>query len=427
MVLIWERGFGKRRFSFLMMEDIMKEKYAALLLEKCLDLKNSTYLYISYPKEVEEFAYFMKEFAEKRGIKVKLGLEDASLIVDTLLKTSLEDIAFNPLFQRTEWNEVAKDGGAILFIETVTEDYFSKVPKDKFEELMRTRRNTKPIYDEKLDTKELSWCIAAYPCEHWAKKLFPNDNDAYQKLLELLYHVCMIDLESPILAWEEELERSRKRALYLNSLSIKQLHYQNGLGTNFTVELPEHYQFCSAGEKNAYGIDTIVNMPSYEVFTSPNYRTTEGVIYSSKPLFYQGRKIDEFSLTFSNGKVVDMTAKEGYEILKGIVEGEESSSYLGEVALVDFHSPISDTGKVFETTLLDENASCHIALGCGFSEAIIDGKNMTEEERYKKGINKSKTHVDFMIGTSDLMIEAITTKGEKILIFKDGDFYFPSK
>lgn len=400
----------------------MKEKYGKVLLEKCLDLRNSSYLYIHYQKESEEFAYLVKSLAEQKGIDVKLGLEDLEKIVSELDKTKIEEISSNPLFLRTEWNEVAKEGGAILFLETVTEDYFKDIDSKKFEELMRARRNSKPIYDEKLNTKELSWCIAAYPSKYWANELFPNDESGLERLFELLYHVCMIDTEDPIKAWEEELEKSRKKAEYLNSLNIKSLQYKNSLGTNFTVELPTNYQFCSAGEMNAYGVETIVNMPSYEVFTSPDYRTTEGVIYSSKPLYYQGRKIDEFSLTFSKGRVVSMTAKEGLDILKGIVEGEESSHYLGEVALVDYHSPISDTGKVFETTLLDENASCHVALGCGFSEAIKNGEKLTEEERCEKGINKSKTHVDFMIGTSDLIIEAITIDNQVVTIFQNGDF-----
>lgn len=404
----------------------MKEKYADVLLEKCLDLKHSKYLYIHYPKECEEFALFVKEVAEKKGILVKLGLEDVFKIAETLKHTPFEEIEKNPLFLRTEWNEVAKEGGAILFLETVMEDYFKGVDSKKFEELMRARRNSKPIYDEKLDTKELSWCIASYPSEYWAKELFPKEENGLEKLFSLLYHVCMIDRENPVKAWEEELENSRKKAAYLNSLSIKKLHYQNSLGTDFTVELPMHYQFCSAGERNAYGVETIVNMPSYEVFTSPYYLSTEGTIYSSKPLFYQGRKIDSFCLTFSKGKVIKMEAKEGLEVLKGIVEGEENSSFLGEIALVDFHSPISDTKKVFETTLLDENASCHVALGCGFSEAIIGGEKMTEEERYQLGINKAKTHVDFMIGTSDLKIEATLQDGRVIPIFLNGDFVYSS-
>jgi len=287
---------------------------------------------------------------------------------------------------------------------------------------MKARRNSKPIYNEKLDSKELSWCIASYPSKCWAEQLFPNDFNGYQKLLDLIYQVSMVDRENPVEAWTQELENSRKRANYLNSLKIKKLHYENSLGTSFTVSLPSAYQFCSAGEIDAYGKEIIVNMPSYEIFTSPDYRTTEGIIYSSKPLFYQGKKIDDFYLVFKEGKVVELKARVGEDILRGIVYGEENSCYLGEIALVNTNSPISKTGYIFQTTLLDENASCHVALGCGFSEAIVDGVQMTEEERYEKGINKSKTHVDFMIGTPDLKIEALTEDGKTIIIFENGNF-----
>lgn len=400
----------------------MKEKYALLLLDKCLDLENSSYLYIHYPKEVEDFATIVKKVAEAKGIMVELGLEEETVIAQELLKTNLEDISSNPLFTRENWNRVAKENGAILFLETVLEDSYQNVDTARFEELMKARRNSKPIYNEKLDSKELSWCIASYPSKCWAEQLFPNDFNGYQKLLDLIYQVSMVDRENPVEAWTQELENSRKRANYLNSLKIKKLHYENSLGTSFTVSLPSAYQFCSAGEIDAYGKEIIVNMPSYEIFTSPDYRTTEGIIYSSKPLFYQGKKIDDFYLVFKEGKVVELKARVGEDILRGIVYGEENSCYLGEIVLVNTNSPISKTGYIFQTTLLDENASCHVALGCGFSEAIVDGVQMTEEERYEKGINKSKTHVDFMIGTPDLKIEALTEDGKTIIIFENGNF-----
>lgn len=400
----------------------MKEKYALLLLDKCLDLENSSYLYIHYPKEVEDFATIVKKVAEAKGIMVELGLEEETVIAQELLKTNLEDISSNPLFTRENWNRVAKENGAILFLETVLEDSYQNVDTARFEELMKARRNSKPIYNEKLDSKELSWCIASYPSKCWAEQLFPNDFNGYQKLLDLIYQVSMVDRENPVEAWTQELENSRKRANYLNSLKIKKLHYENSLGTSFTVSLPSAYQFCSAGEIDAYGKEIIVNMPSYEIFTSPDYRTAEGIIYSSKPLFYQGKKIDDFYLVFKEGKVVELKARVGEDILRGIVYGEENSCYLGEIALVNTNSPISKTGYIFQTTLLDENASCHVALGCGFSEAIVDGVQMTEEERYEKGINKSKTHVDFMIGTPDLKIEALTEDGKTIIIFENGNF-----
>ena len=164
----------------------------------------------------------------------------------------------------------------------------------------------------------------------------------------------------------------------------------------------------------------LVNMPSYEVFTTPDYRYTEGIVYSSKPLLYGGGIVDDFYIKFENGKVVDYDAKVGKDILKGIIESDDNSCYLGECALVDFNSPISNTGKVFKTTLFDENASCHLALGDGFNLTIPNGINMSRDELLERGINQSNNHVDFMIGTEDLVIEAITPDGT-IKIF-DGNF-----
>jgi len=165
----------------------------------------------------------------------------------------------------------------------------------------------------------------------------------------------------------------------------------------------------------------LVNMPSYEIFTSPNYKKTSGIVYSAKPLIYGGGKIDEFYIEFKEGKVINYDAKQGKEILRQIIESDENSCYLGEVALVNNNSPISNTNLVFGTTLFDENASCHLALGDGFPDSLKEGLTMTKEELLRKGINQSKNHVDFMIGTKDLEIEAETKDGV-VQIFKDGNF-----
>ncbi len=401
----------------------MDEKYARLLLEYCLDSKNSKYVYVHYQEEVEEFIPYLEKEAKRLSIPLVLGKENPSQIREELDKTPLEQMKTKDIFSRKEWNKVAEEGGALLFLETVSEDVFSSVENEKFEELMRIRRTSKPIYDRKLMNKELSWCIAPYPSKYWAHLLFPTEENGYEKLKNILEQVCLLK-ENPLLAWKQELKQAKERATYLNSLSLKTLHYQNNLGTDFTVELPLGYQFSHAGEQDAFGENIMVNMPSYEVFTSPHYLKTEGTIYSSRPLYYQGRRIHNFYLVFKKGRVVEFHAEEGEDILRGIIEGEEASHYLGEIALVNDNSPISNTGLVFNTTLLDENASCHVALGSGFSESLIGGEKMTEEERYQRGINKGTTHVDFMIGTPDLKIEGITSNGKVIPIFENSNFFF---
>ena len=197
------------------------------------------------------------------------------------------------------------------------------------------------------------------------------------------------------------------------------MHYKNSLGTNLRVEMPENSIWNSAASDGAE--KTIVNMPSYEIFSSPNYLKTNGIVYSSRPLVYGGGVVEDFHIEFKDGKVINYDAKKGKEILKEIIESDSNSCYLGEVALVNNDSPISNTNLVFGTTLFDENASCHLALGDGFSDSIKNGLNMTKKELLENGINQSKNHVDFMIGTDDLEIEAETKDGI-ILIFKKGNF-----
>ena len=223
--------------------------------------------------------------------------------------------------------------------------------------------------------------------------------------------------KDPLQAWTDHLEKQGKIQEYLNNLNIKRLHYKNSLGTNLEVTLPDNYLYSSALDT-----DVIVNMPSYEVFTSPIWNKTEGIVYASKPLMYNGGLIEDFWIKFEHGKAVSYDAKKGKEILKSIIDSDDHSCYLGECALVENNSPIAKENIIYGTTLIDENASCHLALGAGFAECIKDGLNMKDDELLRRGINISKNHVDFMIGTKDLTIEAITKDNKKVPIFTNGNF-----
>ena len=224
----------------------------------------------------------------------------------------------------------------------------------------------------------------------------------------------LCDKEDPIKEWNEKSEKNKKIVDKLNDLKIKTLHYKNKLGTDFKISFNENI-WCGASTKTKDGRDIIVNMPTEEVFTTPNKYTANGIVYSSKPLVYNSSLIDKFFIEFKDGKVINFDAKIGKDILKSIIE-IENGNYLGEVALVDKLSPINLSNILFFETLYDENASCHLALGDGFPECIKSEKSLDE-----LGVNKSKTHVDFMIGTDDLEIIA-ELENEKKLIMKNGTF-----
>jgi len=207
----------------------------------------------------------------------------------------------------------------------------------------------------------------------------------------------------------------------LTDLNIKELHYQSSNGTDLKVELPENAIWCG-GSSKIKGENPIVNLPTEEVFTTPNKFKTNGKVYTSLPLVHSGIIIKDIMLEFKNGKVVNFDASEGKEELQNIITFDEESSMLGEIALVDKNSKIAMSNVLFYETLYDENASCHIALGRGFKECLVNGDNLTKEELEEIGYNTSKNHVDMMIGTKDLNIKAITYDNEEILIFKDGSF-----
>lgn len=395
----------------------MDNKYIDLLLKRCLNFDKSKSLLISYNKLNKDFVDEIVNEAHNMGIDDIYREEiDEYYKHDLLKKLSLDEIKEDDYFKAKIWNEYAKKDASFLFIESEIPGLMDDIEPDKIALSSYIRRTTKPIYNKKRDNGTLSWCIAAYPNEIWAKYIFGDTNDSYDKLKDVIFKMCMIDNVNPIESWNNFLNETDKRVQKLNGMHINKLHYQNSLGTNLYIELPNNSLWCSAAEDNR-----IVNMPSYEVFTSPNYLKTEGIVYASLPLMHNGVLIKDFYIEFKNGKVINFDAKEGKDVLKGIIESDPNACYLGECALVNNDSPISNTGLIFNTTLFDENASCHLALGAGFSECLQDGLKMNEDDLLKNGINQSKNHVDFMIGTKDMHIDAII--GDKIVtIFDNGNF-----
>lgn len=294
----------------------------------------------------------------------------------------------------------------------------SDIPNEKVGKMHAKIEKTIPYYRANVTRYTFPWCIAAVPNERWAKSIFGDTKDAYLKLYLNILKMCMVDTEDPILSWDEFINNSNGYIRKLNALGIRRMHYKNSLGTNLSVDIPASAKWLNQDK----GVGKmIVNMPSYEIFSTPDYRKTEGIVYSSRPLLYSGCYIDDFFLEFHNGKVIRYGAKKGLDLLEQLIHETENADYLGEVALVPYDSPISNTGLVFNHTLFDENASCHLALGRGFPKCFETNRELSFEELNKLGMNVSLAHVDFMMGTSDLEIEAETNMGRK-LIFKDGNF-----
>ena len=398
----------------------LENKYVNLLIDRCLSFKKSNSLFINYYSDNDAFVEKLVTSAKSRGIEdIYLDRNDKEERHQKLLQ-SVEEINNDDYFDDAIWDEYAKKNAAFLMLSTEFPGYFADIPSENMTAAALKSRTSKPLYKLKQLTNEISWCIAVIPNKIWAKKKFPDlsEDDAYNEYFKLMCHCTMVDKENPIEEWNKFLDRQRMLVSKLNELQITKMHYTNSLGTDLVIGLsPDALWQCAGYE----GEDVIVNMPTYEVFTSPDYRLTEGVVYASKPLMYGGALVDKFWVKFKNGKVVDYDAEVGKEILKGIIESDEYSCFLGECALVDKNTAIAQTNFVYGETCLDENASCHIALGDAFPECLKGAEDESIDERRERGLNHSDNHVDFMIGTDDLNIVAETKNGE-MLIFKNGEF-----
>ena len=282
-------------------------------------------------------------------------------------------------------------------------------------------------FHDYTSSNKIRWALGAYPNVAWAKKMFPelSKKQAMDKLWEYIMKTVRLDCENPVQEWHDHQDRITKRCKILNEAKIDSFTYKNSLGTNLTVGMPKGYLFCGGAEAGALdGVMFTANMPTEEVFSCPDRNRVDGKVYSSMPLCVNGAIVKDFWFEFKNGRIVDYGAKEGYENLKNIVETDDGSHYLGEIALVGYNSPIRNLNTLFYKTLFDENASCHFAIGACYPTCIENGGNMTTEELLQKGLNDSLEHVDFMIGTADLTITAKTVDGKEIKVFENGDWVF---
>ena len=295
------------------------------------------------------------------------------------------------------------------------------------EKMAKARQMQYPIlkpYRDRRENKD-QWCIAAVPGAAWAKKVFPGmrTSTAMEKLWEAILTTSRVT-DDPVKAWDEHNADLQGRCDYLNSLHIRSLHYTAENGTDLTVGMIPEAVWCGGGETSLQGIFFNPNIPTEECFISPMRGQAEGIVYASKPLSYRGQLIENFSVRFENGKVVEVKAEKGEELLKTMVSMDEGAAYLGECALVPQKSPISESGLLFYNTLFDENAACHLALGMGFADTIRDFQNKTLDECRALGVNDSMIHEDFMIGCDSMNIDAICEDGKVVPIFRGGNWAF---
>jgi len=321
-----------------------------------------------------------------------------------------------------------QNGDALLSIAGANPDLLGGLDTEFVGNMQRTHLENWGPVSEKVTTNAINWCVVAAAGEDWAKKIFPNlpVQEAQEKLWKAIFESTRIDQPDPIAAWNTHILNLRERANYLQAKQYTALHYK-APGTDFTLGLPYGHRWISAQSLAQNGIAFTANMPTEEVFTLPDRNRADGVISATFPLSYSGTLIEDFQVTFENGRITKVTAKNGEAALQKLVDTDEGSHRLGEVALVPASSPIGQRGHLFYNTLYDENASCHIAIGRAYRFTLTGGEELNDEEFISAGGNVSLQHVDFMIGSAKMDIDGINKDGSREPVMRQGEWAFKAK
>ena len=408
------------------MKKSVLKKYAKLIVEVGGNVQKGQYVELLIGVEQELLASYIVEECYKHGAyRVIVRWQSDKTAKVAYKKASIKALSTFEDFEIEKQRYLSTKLPVMIYVESSDPDAMKGVNQAK---IAKVSQNIYPIIKpfRKQRENKYQWIIAGAASPEWAKKVFPNLPK--KKAVEALWDAILKTsrcTDDPIKAWKEHNADLAKRMNALNSMNLDYLHYTSSNGTDFKVWLLPNVNWLAGGEV-ALGSNIYYNpnIPSEEVFTSPCKGKAEGIVYSTKPLSYQGELIEDFSVRFENGKAVEVHAKKGEELLKHMISMDENAAYLGECALVPYDSPINNTGILFYNTLYDENAACHLALGRGFTNLVKDYEKYTEEELLAMGINDSQIHVDFMIGSKDLSIVGYTRDGKKVQIFKDGNWAF---
>ena len=405
-----------------MNQDTLK-KYAPTLLKYGVNLQEDQTLVISVDVENKDFAVIVTEEAYRLGAKEVVLNWRCSPIARQRLLHANESVLEKPANWIPEfYKQYIDDKAAFLSLISANPKALEGIPTDRISLQSRNLNKVLSFYHTAIMNSSVTWCVASVPTVLWANLLGyeGSDEEKINQLWATLLKLCRIEGIEPKDTYRHHMAKLRRRCEALNKLDLKSLRYTCENGTDLLLELPEGHIWLGGEESSKDGTIFNANIPTEEVFSAPQYNGVNGVVHSTKPLIYHGNTISDFSFTFKEGKIVEYTAKEGYEVLKELVETDEGSHYLGEVALVDHFSPISQSNQIFYETLFDENASCHLAIGASYPTCLKNSDGLSEEELKERGLNHSLTHVDFMIGHERMNIKGYTRDGQAVDIMIDG-------
>ena len=407
------------------MKKTVLRSYAKLIATMGVNVQKGQEVFIAAELDQPEFVKMVVEECYRAGAKrVVVDWSYQPLDKIQVRWRSQKNLGTVADWEEARWKHYVDEIPCRIYLVSEDPDGMKGVNQEKMAKAQQAKYKVIKPYRDQLENK-YQWCIAAVPGVAWAKKLFPNLSkaQAVEKLWEAILDASRVN-EDPIAAWKAHNDDLAARCAYLNSLNIETLVYKSSNGTDLRVGMIPEAEFKGGGEYSLNNIFFNPNIPTEEVFISPMRGKAEGIVYSTKPLSYQGQLIENFSVRFESGKAVEVHAEKNEELLKKLISMDEGAAYLGECALVPYDSPIQKSGLLFYETLFDENAACHLALGMGFADTIKDFDKYTLEECRKMGVNDSMIHEDFMIGAADLDIDAVTRDGKTVPIFRKGNWAF---
>ncbi|WP_172199972.1 aminopeptidase [Saccharibacillus qingshengii] len=398
------------------------EQYAELVVKVGVNIQKGQVLHLQSPIEAAEFARLIVRKAYEAGAKyVEIDWEDEASTRLRYEYASEDTFDYYPTFKAEALEKLAEDGGAIMHIKVPDPELYRGIDSSRVARATKAAAAARRGYQQYVRSNRLSWCLIKAPTRAWANKVFGDlpEEQRVDAMWDTIFQMNRVGEGEAVENWHNHIETLKVMQDKLNHKRYKSLHYR-APGTDLKVELAPDHLWLGGGDTNEAGVYFVANMPTEEVYTMPNRTGVNGTVTSTLPLNLNGRLVEQLSLTFENGRVVDYEAKSGREHLESLLDTDEGAKYLGEVALVPHNSPISQLSRVFYNTGIDENASCHFALGSCYPVNMQGGTELSQNELLARGGNSSLTHVDFMVGSDKLDIDGERPDGTIEPVFRAG-------
>ncbi|MEC0370438.1 aminopeptidase [Paenibacillus chibensis] len=403
--------------------DRMLEKYAELVIQVGVNIQPGQVLLVQSPLEAVDFTRHVVSKAYEAGAKfVQVDWDDEKITRIRYEKAPDDSFGYYPKWQADTMEQLAEGGGAVLHIKVPDPELFRGIDSAKVSTAVKAAAVARETYQSYVRSNKVTWSLIKAPTKAWADKVFADlpEEQRIEAMWEAVFQMNRVTSDNdPVAAWKEHIQTLKQKQEFMNHKRYKALHYR-APGTDLHVEMPDGYLWLGGGDYNEDGNYFVANMPTEEIYTMPHRLGVNGAVSSTLPLNLNGRLVEGIKLTFKDGKVVEYAAESGREHLTSLLETDEGASYLGEMALVPADSPISKMKRVFFNTGIDENASCHFALGSSYPVNIEGGTKLSKEELLARGANVSLTHVDFMVGSAELEIDGELPDGTMEPVFRNG-------